>query len=329
MTNLMAPHTPTWLHNSHSCGNVLEDIELTRPENSRSMHFKEIYRANSLVLSYELFPPKTDKGMDSLAENVERLLTFHPHFITCTYGAGGSTRDKTLTTLARVQDLTHLPVASHLTCVGSTADDLRDYLQRAADQGIDNIVAIRGDAPEGQDKFTAVEGGFAYGSDLIAFIRKEFSQFGIAAGGYPEVHPEATSPQADLDHLKEKVDNGADLIITQLFYDNDLFYRYRDNCVKTGINVPIVPGILPVTSFKQIKRITDLSGAFLPKSFSSALEKCGDDTDAQFEVGVTQASEQTADLVAQGVSGIHFYVLNQSRATSRVLETVKLSTKAE
>lgn len=289
------------------------------------MNLGEIYRSNPFVLSFELFPPKSDAGMDSLVENLRRLLEFRPHFVTCTYGAGGSTREKTLDTLAHVQALTDVPVASHLTCVGATVDELKAYLERAAAQGIENIVAIRGDAPEGEDQFQTTKGGLTYGRDLVKLVRSEYPTFGIAVGGYPETHPEAEGPEADLRHLKEKVDCGGDVIITQLFYINNDFLRFRDRCTSMGIEVPIVPGLLPVTNFKQVKRITSLCGAALPKDFLNALENSGDDTEAQFELGVEQATQQAADLIAHGIPGIHFYVLNKSRATSEVLRALDLS----
>ncbi len=291
------------------------------------MPLAEIYKTNPFVLSFELFPPKTDKGMDLLVENVRQLLEFQPHFITCTYGAGGSTRDKTLDTLAHVQALSDIPVASHLTCVNATIDDLKSYLAKATAQGIKNIVAIRGDAPEGEASFQTTEGGLSYGKDLVKLIRSEYPDFGIAVGGYPETHPEAVSPDADLRHLKEKVDCGADLIVTQLFYNNEVFLRFRDRCTSAGIDVPIVPGLLPVTNFNQVKRITALCGATLPNDFLHALENCGDDAEAQFKVGVEQATQQASDLIAHGVPGIHFYVLNKSRATSEVLRSLKLPTE--
>jgi methylenetetrahydrofolate reductase (NADPH) len=184
------------------------------------MTFDRIYAANRFVLSYELFPPKSAEGMFALESNLRELVRFSPHFITCTYGAGGSTRDKTLETLSLVQSLTDVSLASHLTVVGATIDDLRAYLRRAAAQGIENIVAIRGDAPKGVATFEAVEGGLQYGGDLVRLIHDEFGDFGVAVGGYPEKHPEAPDAATDLDNLKRKVDRGADVVITQLFYDN-------------------------------------------------------------------------------------------------------------
>ena len=288
------------------------------------MTFDRIYAANRFVLSYELFPPKSDEGMASLETSLRELVRYSPHFITCTYGAGGSTRDKTLDTLALVQKSTHVSVASHLTCVGATVEDLRAYLRRAAAQGIENIVAIRGDAPKGVATFEAVEGGLQFGGDLVRLIHEEFAEFGIAVGGYPEKHPEAPDAVTDLDHLKRKVDRGADVIITQLFYDNADFYRFMDACEKAGIAVPIVPGILPVTSYAQITRITSRGGAKLPKHFRANLERASEDEEAQYHVGVDFATAQVADLVQNNVPGVHFYVLNKSRATTEVLKKVPL-----
>ncbi len=291
------------------------------------MNLAEIYSSNSLVLSFELFPPKSDEGMVNLVENLRRLLEFHPHFVTCTYGAGGSAREKTLDTLAHVQALSDIPVAAHVTCVGATVEDLKAYLGKTADQGIENIVAIRGDARDGEEVFRTMEGRPSYGRDLVELIRREYPQFGIAVGGYPETHPEAESPEADLQHLKEKVDCGADVVITQLFYSNDDFLRFRERCTSIGIGVPIVPGLLPVTNFSQVKRITSLCKATLPEDFLSALENCGDDSEAQFAVGVEQAIRQAGDLIADGVPGIHFYVLNKSHAMSDVLGALELPPK--
>ncbi len=286
------------------------------------MTFDRIYRDNDFVLSFELFPPKTDDGMIALEDNLRALFKFKPNFVTCTYGAGGSTRDKTLDTLARAQKIGKGPVASHLTCVDATVDDLRAYLHRATAQGIQNIVAIRGDAPKGQTSFQATEGGLRYGSDLVALISREFPKLGIAVGGYPETHPEAPDADTDLANLKRKVDCGADVVITQLFFNNADFFRFRDRCAAAGIGVPIVPGIIPATSFEQINRMTSLCGAKLPPRFRADLEKAAPDPEAQYKVGVAHAIAQCKDLKANGVPGIHFYVLNKSRATSEVLHAL-------
>lgn len=288
------------------------------------MRLPEIYTAKPFALSFELFPPKTDKGVDALFRHAGRLVEFKPAYITCTYGAGGSTQDKTLQIAARVRREFGLPVATHLTCVGRTADQIRDYLRRAVEADVQNVIALRGDPPHGETTFTAVEGGYRYANELVAMIHDDFPEMGVAVGGYPEVHQEAPSPEADLDNLKRKVDAGAHAIITQLFYDNDDFFRFRDLCDAAGVGVPIIPGLLPVTNVSQIKRIASLCGARLPKAFLADLDACGDDADAQFDAGVRQATEQTQALVDAGVPGIHYYVLNKSEAAARVLTDARL-----
>lgn len=286
----------------------------------------DIYETQRFALSFELFPPKTDAGVAALFRHAEQLVKFEPSYITCTYGAGGSTQDRTLEIAARVRQEFDLPVATHLTCVGRTGDQIRDYLRRAVEADVQNVVALRGDPPAGEEKFTAVEGGYAYANELVEMIHADFPQMGVAVGGYPEVHQEAASPEADLDNLKRKVDAGAHAIITQLFYDNADFFRFRDRCEAAGIDVPIIPGLLPVTNVAQIKRIASLCGAELPAEFLGQLEAAADDKDAQFEIGVEQCTAQSQGLVDGDAPGIHYYVLNKSQAASRVLQAVTLST---
>jgi methylenetetrahydrofolate reductase (NADPH) len=282
------------------------------------------YGPGKFGLSFELFPPKTAEGETALLKHVRRLVEFRPSFITCTYGAGGSTQDKTLEIVSRVHREFQLPVATHLTCVGRSREQLHEYLNQAHAQGVENVVALRGDPPRGEMRFRAVQGGFRYANELVAMIRHAFPQSGIAVGGYPEKHQEAPSIEADLVNLKRKVDAGADVVITQLFYDNADFFRFRDRCAQAGITVPIVPGLLPVTNFAQIQRITSLCGAKLPGEFIAKLSAAGDDADAQFRAGIEFATRQTEDLLRAGVPGIHFYVLNKSEATSQVLSGVSL-----
>ncbi len=287
------------------------------------MSLPSIYESRDFVISCELFPPKTEKGEASLYSHVEKLMAFSPDFITCTYGAGGSTQNRTLRIVSEVKQRFNVPVASHLTLVGSTADGLRDYLREASSRGIDYIVALRGDPPEGESVFRKTGGGFSYANELVDLIRSEFPDFGIAVAGYPETHREAPSADADLDNLKRKVDCGADVVVTQLFYNNEDFYRFIDRCRAAGIGVPIVPGLLPVTNLGQIQRIASLCGAKLPQTFIDRLgEK--DDPVWQFEVGVEQAIEQTRNLIEHGIDGLHYYVLNKSKATSRILEALEL-----
>jgi methylenetetrahydrofolate reductase (NADPH) len=275
------------------------------------------YAASGCAISFELFPPKTAAGLESLSDNVRRLMQFKPSYFTCTYGAGGSTRGTTLDVLERVRQITDLPVASHLTSVAATVEQLEEYLGQAQRQGTDYIVALRGDPPKGAERFEAVEGGLCYANELVELIHARFSDFGIAVAGYPEVHQEATDAKTDLDNLKRKVDAGADVVITQLFYDNTDFYRFRDDCVAAGIEVPIVPGILPVTNFKQAQRIATMCQARIPTRLHDAMNQHSAD---QFRVGVEHARGQTIDLIENDVPGIHYYVLNKSDAAEEVLD---------
>jgi len=287
------------------------------------MQIRETYGEGKFGLSFELFPPKTQPGEEALFRHLDELVKFAPSYVTCTYGAGGSTRDKTLDIVTAVKQRYGCPVATHLTCVGATVEQLRGYLTDAAARGIDYVVALRGDPPSGEAMFRPVEGGLSHANELVELIRREFPRFGIAVAGYPETHQEAPSPQDDLRNLKRKVDAGGEVVITQLFYDNADFFRFRERCAAAGIDVPIVPGILPVTNFAQIQRITSLCGARLPEPFVDELRSCGDDEQRQFDAGVARAVAQVQELVDAGVPGIHFYVLNKSQATSRVLSEVR------
>ena len=282
------------------------------------MQLAQFYAPGRCALSFELFPPKTEAGVDALLTTVGELMRFEPDYMTCTYGAGGSTRDRTLQVTTAVKNQFGVPVASHLTCVGSTRDELRDYLRLARERGVDYIVALRGDPPKGETTFKATEGGLRFANELVSLIRSEFNHFGIAVAGYPEVHQECPTFELDLQNLKRKVDAGADIVITQLFYDNADFYRFRDACASLQINVPIVPGILPVTNLAQVKRITSLCKARLPDAF---VERLGESEDEQwqFDVGVDYARQQVQELIAEGVPGLHFYVLNKSSATNQIL----------
>jgi methylenetetrahydrofolate reductase (NADPH) len=287
------------------------------------MRVAAAYGPERFGLSFELFPPKTEAGETALWRNLDELMEFAPSFVTCTYGAGGTTRAKTLDIVSQVRLRYRVPVASHLTCVGSTVDDLRAYLGEAQARGVENIVALRGDPPKGETAFQAVEGGLRFANELVSLVRREFGGFGIAVAGYPETHQEAASAEADLANLKRKVESGGDVVITQLFYDNADFFRFRDRAVAAGIRVPIVPGILPITNFAQVQRITSLCKARLPEDLCAALVRAGADEDAQFALGVEYATRQVQGLIDGGAPGLHFYVLNKSPATVRVLQAVK------
>ena len=286
------------------------------------MSIKDAYENGRFGLSFELFPPKTPESEAMMWRTVEDLMAFEPSMITCTYGAGGSTRGTTLDVIEGVRSRHSLPVASHLTCVGSSVDELRDYLREAGDRGVSAIVALRGDPPKGETSFTPLADGLRYASELVALIRSEFPEFGILVAGYPETHQEAVNAAADLDNLKRKCDAGGDVVVTQLFYDNADFFRFRDRCAALGISQPIVPGLMPVTNYAQVRRIASLCKARLPDEFTRAFEAAGADEAAQFEAGVEFASRQVQGLLDGGVPGIHFYVLNKSTATSRVLGQV-------
>lgn len=288
------------------------------------MSLSEIFLKNRLALSFEFFPPKTEKGEKSLYRHVERLMECAPDFVTCTYGAGGSTHDKTLEIVDNIKRQFAIPVASHLTVVGNTVQQLQDYLQQSTEREIDYIVALRGDPPKGVEHFVPTEGGLRYANELVELIHQQYPHFGVAVAGYPEVHREAPSAEDDLINLKRKVDAGADVIITQLFYMNDDFYRFRDRCRGIGIEVPIVAGLLPVISLKQIQRIAGLCGAKLPRSFIDRLGK-HDDPQWQFQAGVEQSVDQTRSLLEHGVAGLHFYVLNRSDATHSILQAVDIA----
>ncbi|HAN96797.1 MAG TPA: methylenetetrahydrofolate reductase [NAD(P)H] [Planctomycetaceae bacterium] len=285
------------------------------------MSLASFYLSHRKALSFELFPPKTPAGDAALLANLRELSRFRPDFVTCTYGAGGSTRGKTLDVCRMVKREFGLPVASHLTVVGSTVDELRAYLDEAIEAGIDHLVALRGDPPAGSGKFEPVPGGLSYADQLVSLVREQGLPLGIAVAGYPEVHQEAPDAATDLRNLKRKVDAGADIVLTQLFYDNDDYFRFVDACEREGITVPIVPGILPIVDLAQVQRITSLCRAKLPQRL---LDRLGEHATPEWQqqVGIEHATEQVRDLLERDAPGIHFYVLNKSQATSKVLEAV-------
>ncbi|WP_417738117.1 methylenetetrahydrofolate reductase [NAD(P)H] [Rosistilla oblonga] len=285
------------------------------------MSLSQLFRGGGCPISFELFPPRTPAGFESLYQHVDSLKQFDPAFFTCTYGAGGSTRDSTLDVVREVKRRTGKPVASHLTCVGSTQDQLRSYLTEAGTLGVDYIVALRGDPPKGETSFTAVEGGFRFANELVEMIHAEFPEFGIAVAGYPEVHQEAVDANVDMENLKRKVDAGADCVVTQLFYDNDDFFRFRDACQAAGIEIPIIPGLLPITNFAQAQRIASMCKAKLPQGLVDRFNE-NDSAEWQLKVGIEHAQQQTNDLIRRGIDGLHLYVLNKSQAAAEVLAGV-------
>ncbi len=288
------------------------------------MRIKDVYASKPFGLSFEIFPPKTEKGDASLREHLARLTKRAPDFISCTYGAGGTTQDRTIELCEMIQTQFNVPATAHFTCVGSSKSQLNDWLDRAQAHGINNIMALRGDAPAGSDSFQVAEGGLRYANELVALIRSRFPEMGIGVAGYPEKHPEAPDFETDLENLVRKINAGADAVFTQLFYNNESFFRFREQLAQKNVTVPIIAGIMPITEFARIKRITGMCGAIIPDDLADTLEAVQDDKQAQFEIGVEFAIKQCQELIASGVQGIHFYVLNKSEACERILDALQL-----
>jgi methylenetetrahydrofolate reductase (NADPH) len=285
------------------------------------MRLPEVFSSQPFAVSIEIFPPKTEEGDVALRRHMQTLVQHKPAFMSCTYGAGGSTQDRTLSWCKEIQGFKRTAMA-HFTCVGSSREELNQWLDRAAAAGIQNIMALRGDPPQGETEFKVAEGGLSYANELVELIRNHPSDFGIGVAGYPEKHLEAPSLDVDLENLKRKVDAGADAIFTQLFFDNSNFFSFRDRCQQMGIEIPIVPGIMPITDFARMKRITSMCGTVFPGALSNKLEAVQDDSDAQFEIGVEYAIKQCEELRDNGIPGIHFYALNKSQACQKILEAL-------
>jgi methylenetetrahydrofolate reductase (NADPH) len=287
------------------------------------------------VFSFEFFPPKTEKGEEVLWRSLEQLAPLGPDFVSVTYGAGGSTRVRTIELVGKIKKQLGVEPMAHLTCVGATKDELARVLDHLGEHDVQNVLALRGDPPQGQTKFEAPPGGLRYASELVAFIR-ERGPFCVGAACYPEVHPEAGDAASDLQHLKTKVDAGVDFLISQLFFDNASFHAFERRAVEAGITVPIIPGIMPVTNFEQIRRFTQMCGASLPAPLQRRLEGIADDPQEVFWAGVSYAAQQCRALLQPpapdpfthprpGVPGIHFYTLNRSPSTRAIFEILQLS----
>jgi methylenetetrahydrofolate reductase (NADPH) len=262
-------------------------------------------------VSFEFFPPKTDKMQETLWECIKRLEPLAPSFVSVTYGAGGSTRERTHDTVVRIARETSLKPAAHLTCVGHQKGEVDDIARRYWDEGIRHIVALRGDAPEGTGKYVPTPGGYAYAADLVEGL-KRIADFEISVAAYPEMHPDAPSAQFDLDNLKRKVDAGATRAISQYFFDVDVYRRFVDKARAAGIVVPIVPGILPVTNFAQVQKFSAACGASVPAWMAALFEGLDDDPETRKLVAATVAAEQCRVLAADGVTDFHFYTLNRA-----------------
>ncbi len=291
------------------------------------MHIRDIFANYSTTFSFEFFPPKTKKASATLFESIAQLEPYKPSFVSVTYGAGGSTRDLTHDLVVRLKNESNLDPIPHLTCVCHQAADIQEILERYAQAGISNILALGGDPPRGIENYRKEDDAFQHAADLVRFIKKfndsgahpDSRGFGIGVAGFPEGHPGTPNRVLEMDYLKAKVDEGADYICTQLFFDNHDFLDFRDRCVLAGIEIPIIAGIMPITSSSGMQRMAELAaGARYPAKLLKAIKRCGDDEEAVRRVGIHYATEQCAQLIDQEVSGIHFYTLNQSTATSEI-----------
>jgi len=270
-------------------------------------------------VSFEFFPPKTTEGMDKLRDARNQLAKFNPEFFSVTFGAGGSTRDRTMDTVLEIQR-EGFQAAPHISCISSSKSEIRDLLQAYQVQGIKRLVALRGDIPSGE----VSAGDFRYASELVAFIREETgNHFSVEVAAYPEFHPEARTPAADLLNLKRKVDAGANSAITQYFYNADAYFRFVDQCDALGIAVPIVPGIMPIYNITQLARFSNVCGAEIPRWLKMRLEEYGDDMASLRAFGIDVVSELCETLLAWGVPSLHFYTLNQSNIISNIIENVQ------
>ncbi len=270
-------------------------------------------RARRPLLSYEFFPPKDEAGMETLEQAARDLLPTRPDFVTVTYGAGGSTRARTLQVCERLHALGLDPVMHHLTCVGSSRAELADILKSLHEKGIRNIMALRGDPPQGESRFRRHPDGFAYAVDLVRFIKKQYPDMCCGVAGYPEVHQEALSIESDLLYLKDKVEAGGGFITTQLFYDNALYFEFVERCRAWGIRAPILPGLLPPLSLKQLRRMAAMCKASIPAALAKAMEEAGDDAAALEAIGIEWTVKQIKELLAHDVPGVHLYILNRSK----------------
>jgi methylenetetrahydrofolate reductase (NADPH) len=288
------------------------------------MRIDEILADGSPVFSVEFFPPRSPEGVDGLFETIEALKPLEPDFVSVTYGAGGATRDGTVEIATRIKREHGLEAMAHLSCVGETRAGLVEILDRFQAAGIENVLALRGDPPRGQAAFEAPDGGLSSAAELAAFISEGYD-FTIGGACFPEVHPEAPNLEADLAYLRTKVEAGARFLITQLFFDNQAYFDFVHEAGGVGIEVPIIPGVIPIASYAQVARICDLCDASMPRELSEAMEVLGGDPEAEALLGVAFAAQQCEELLAGGAPGIHFYALNRAPGTRAVLSALRAS----
>lgn len=281
------------------------------------MFVKEILEVKKPTFSFEIFPPKSGGNLESIYATVDALASLMPDFISVTYGAGGSSRENTVEIASVIQNKYNIPTLAHLTCVGSSKKEMNHILKELDEKGVKNILALRGDIND-----QAALGDFKYASDLIAYIKDKYS-FNIVGACYPEKHLEAYSMSGDLKNLKTKVEKGADMLVSQLFFDNQVFYQFDEKVKSIGIDVPVIAGIMPITSSKQIERMVSLCGATVPETVQRFVKAYGHNSMAIKEAGIAYATQQIVDLLAYGVDGIHLYTMNQADIAKRIAENIR------
>jgi len=283
-----------------------------------------LLRTGLFSISFEFFPPKDEKGEKQLFETIRRLEKLNPTFVSVTYGAGGSTRDRTRRIVKKIHEETELTVMAHLTCIAHTKEELVDILRDYKDIGIENILALRGDVPRDKPDWRPPEGACRYAVELVELIRSFFGDyFSVGVAAYPEGHPESPNLEWEVKFFKKKVEAGADFAITQMFFVNEYYYKFVELCRKAGIDIPIIPGIMPITNFKQIRKFASLCGATIPSSLVERMEKVEDKPEEVKKIGIEFAVEQCLDLIEHGVPGLHFYTLNKSDATLKIYQAIK------
>ena len=287
------------------------------------MKIREIFKSGGRSISFEFFPPKTEQGVESLFKTIGQLKVYQPNYVSVTYGAGGSTRDRTVDIVTWIKKELGLEAMCHLTCVAQRKEDVHDVLVHLVEEGIENVLALRGDPPRGDEKFVPVEGGFRYAAELITYIHENF-RFGVGGACFPEGHIDSIDLKTDTEYLKRKVDAGAEFLVTQLFYDNKDYFDFMDRVERSGICVPVIVGILPILSTPQIRRFTAFCGAKIPPALDAKLERYADHDATVREIGIEHATRQAEELWRSGVAGIHFYTLNRSYSVSKILNTLDL-----
>ncbi len=293
------------------------------------MHIADILKQDRKAFSFEFFPPKTEKGAAQLYQTISSLIPLEPSYVSVTYGAGGSTRELTHELVVKLQKESGLTVVSHLTCVGATRDDIAGVLETYHASGIRNIMALRGDPPQGQSRFEPTPGGFTTATELVAFVRQRFADMGIGVAGYPEGHPDTPNRLKEIEYLKAKVDAGADYVCTQLFFDNHDYFDFCERCEIAGIRVPIVPGIMPILSRKSMTVMADkAAGVHYPARLQKALGRAQDD-ESFAKVGMHWATQQVLDLLDHEVRGIHFYTFNRAEATLRIYDSLGVNSSRQ